>query len=141
MMDESIRNILQALYEESPVIKTYVDGILAGNPIPYTLIGTSDIGEKNQTIVDEATKKYYELNSMKPEMRGTEEDTLLDYLGDLLDLDMVLEEDDEDFEVFMMNGDFEVSGSRQIVKGGKVADLKKYADFKRYEFVFTKVVK
>ena len=138
---QSITNILQVLYEESPVVRTYVDTIALGNPVSYDIIARSTDFDKNEKIVQTAKDTYYELNKIKPEMRDSETDSIIEFLGNLLDLEFVLEDEDELYEVVMFNGDAIVEGSRQIVKGNRISDLKAYAIFKGYELSVKKVIK
>jgi len=123
----SITNILQALYEESPTIKMYVDCIAEGKPVPYTLITKSTEHEKNEQIVERIKKWRNELKDYDDYLHGEE---LVEKLDEVLDEAMVLEE--EKYEVVMIKDDAVVEGSRQIVKGTKVQQLKNYAQFKGY---------
>lgn len=127
----SITNILQALYEESPTIKMYVDCVADGKPVPYTLITKSTEHEKNEGIVKRLREQKEYFTSIKPEMRDSEIDYVLDILNEILDEAMILEE--EEYTVIMFKEDVIVEGSRQIVKGEKIPQLKEYAKFKGYE--------
>ncbi len=121
----SISNILQALYESSATIKTYVDCIADGNPAPYTLITKSTEHEKNERIVKRV--KTALITAKKNEDKDME-----DILSEFLDEAMILEE--QLYEVMMFKDDAIVDGSRQTVKGEKISDLKAYANHKGYEF-------
>jgi len=127
----SITNILQALYEESPAIKMYVDCIADGRPAPYTLITKTTDHEKNEQIVArlKATKK--DIEKMSPERRDSETDYALDIVNECLDEAMILEE--ECYEVYMTHDGKIVPGSVQIVNGTKIKQLKEYAKYKGYE--------
>ena len=59
MIDESRRNILEALYEESRTIKTYVDMIAEGNAIPYTFLITDSEMEDNQMIIQKVKEFWH----------------------------------------------------------------------------------
>lgn len=145
MLDESTRNILQALYEESPVIRTYVEAIKAGNPIPYTLIANSDEMIRLQGIEERANQKLEEINQMKPENRDSELDYLKEELEEILDIAIVMEDeikDGEEYEIIMFKGDAVVDGSREICSSlERILEKKKYAEFKGYEFSISAVVK
>lgn len=124
----SISNILQALYEDSPTIKMYVDAIAAGQPVPYTLITKTEDHEKNEAIVQRVR------DQLEKTTQGVDadQDDLRELLLEFLDEAMILEE--EMYEVVMFKGDEVVDGSKQLVKGDKIANLKQYAEFKGYEF-------
>ena len=145
-MDESARNILQALYEESPVIRTYVEAIKAGNPVPYTLIANSDEMIRLQKIEQNARKRLDEINTVKQECRESEEDYLKEELEEILDIHITMTqeklEDGREYEVIMLKDDAIVDGSRQVCSEMKrILELKKYAEFKGYEFSCTPIVK
>lgn len=127
----SITNILQALYEGSSTIKTYVDCIASGQPAPFTLITKSTEHEKNEQIVQRVKEKKIELESEIKICREDSLEDMLDVVNELLDEAMVLEE--EEYHVVMFYGDVIVEGSRQKVKGDKISQLKEYAKFKGYE--------
>lgn len=48
MIDESTRNILEALYEASSTIKTYVDMVSEGNALPFTILIADKEAEDNR---------------------------------------------------------------------------------------------
>ena len=116
----SISNILQALYENSPTIKMYVDCIASGRPAPFTLITKSTEHEKNEEIV--ARLRYEIDDNVNP-------DTVL-LLKEIMDEAMILEE--EDYDIIMFKDDAIVEGSRQTVEAEKLEILKEYARFKGY---------
>lgn len=122
-------NILQALYEEAPVIKMYVDLILQGKPAPYTLLMRSDESIKNEEIIE----RLWEVRN------GCAESDLdlKNILDEILDEAMILE--GEKYEVTYFKGEIMVEGSRQIVDADKIDDKKEYAKFKGYEISVKKV--
>ena len=124
----SISNILQALYEESPTIKMYVDCIADGKPVPFTLITKSTEHEKNEQIVERLRKLVNGENWKVSDILNI--DDFQEMLLECLDEAMVLEE--EEYEVIMFKDDAVVEGSRQIVIGEKIEQLKVYANFKGY---------
>ncbi len=128
----SISNILQALYEDSPTIKMYVDCIASGRPAPYTLITKSTEHEKNEQIV----ARVRDCLEKTPEGVDAEYDTLRELLLEFLDEAMVLEE--EEYEVVMSLNGTEIEVTRQTVKGDKIEALKDYAKFKGYEISIKK---
>ena len=125
----SISNILQALYEESPTVKMYVDCIASGQPTPYTLITKSTEHEKNEKIV----------SRLKESRDNAICDDHRQIFNEILDEAMILEE--ENYKIIMFKGEDVVEGSRQIVKGDKVVNLKEYAQYKGYEFSVRKLEK
>lgn len=135
----SITNILQALYEDSPTIKMYVDTIAAGQPAPYTLITKSTEHEKNEKIVKNFRKEYEEtkklLNNGLPCTITRKE--YCDVLAECLDEAMIFEE--EEYTIIMFKEDAVVEGSRQIVTGDKIEALKDYAKFKGFNITIKKV--
>ena len=124
----SISNILQALYEESPTIKMYVDCIADGKPVPFTLITKSTEHEKNEQIV-ERLRDYLKMVQLG-NMDGAGADNLEDKLLELLDEAMVLEE--EKYEVHMELDGKIVSNTFQTVDGSRVVFLREYAKLKGY---------
>jgi len=52
MSSESIANILKALYESSSTIKVYVDTVLKGEAVPYTILFKSADMDRNEKIVE-----------------------------------------------------------------------------------------
>lgn len=135
----SITNILQALYEESPTIKMYVDCIASGQPAPFTLITKSTEHEKNEQIVQrvrEELERILREDDWDGECRecGYGKDTILE----ILDEAMILE--DEIYEIAMFKDGVEVQNTRQVVKSDKVQGLKDYAKFKDYT-ISVKLVK
>lgn len=133
MDNESIKNILLALYTDSPVIRMYVDAIADGKPIPYTILMKSSESELNRQIVDKAHEKLNQLLLVKANNQNTE---LIDFLEELLDREFTLEpEEGKKYQVIMFKGDAVVDGSRQIVSDmHKIKMLKAYAESKGYEF-------
>ena len=126
----SITNILQALYEESTTIKTYVDCIASGQPAPFTLITKTSDHEKNELIVKR-------VRALAEESKKMSSPGFTEMLLECLDEAMVLEE--EKYEVYMeLNGKI-VIGTIQTVDGGRVKGLREYAEFKGYEIVVNKV--
>jgi len=125
----SITNILQALYEESPTIKMYVDGVAEGKPFPWTLIIKSSEHEQNEKIVERARDILHDAEKCN----DTE---MASIMLELLDEAMILEE--EDYDITMFKDDAIVEGSRQTVKAEKVEALKNYARFKGYEISIKK---
>ena len=59
--EETINNILKALYQESSTIKIYVDAVAQGNPIPYTILVKSNEVEEWEKIVKRLDKKIKEI--------------------------------------------------------------------------------
>ena len=139
----SISNILQALYEESTTIKTYVDCIASGQPAPFTLITKTSDHEKNEQIVKRLREEYDATKNLVYEgdpftMTRVEYLDILANLLNIFDEEFILEED-ESYTVIMFKGDAIVEGSRQIVKGEKIEQLKDYARYKGYEISVKKV--
>jgi len=130
----SISNILQALYEESPTIKMYVDSIADGQPVPYTIITKSTDHEKNEEIVQRVRDEL----EKTPQGIDADQDNLRELLLEFLDEAMILE--DEKYDIIMFKDDAIVEGSRQVVKSDKVEGLKDYARFKGYT-ISVKLVK
>jgi len=137
MIDESIKNILEALYEESSTIKMYVDAIAAGKPVPYTILTKSTDNEINEEIVRKLRERKAEFDEMLPQNRDSEVDSMLDMIDEILDEEFILIEDE--YEVVMFKDDTIVEGSRQVVTGIKIKSLKQYAVFKGYEFSARKI--
>lgn len=133
----SIANILQALYEESTTIKTYVDCIASGQPAPFTLITKTSDHEKNEEIVGRLKANKADFERILPALRDSEIDFALDIVNECLDEAMILEE--EKYEVYMENDGKIVIGTIQTVDGGRVEGLKEYAKFKGFEIVVKKV--
>ncbi|MCH7560285.1 MAG: hypothetical protein IIC67_02770 [Thaumarchaeota archaeon] len=123
----SITNILQALYEESTTIKTYVDCIASGQPAPFTLITKTSDHEKNEQII---ARLYAAINVIH-------DGNTKDILREIADEAMILEE--EKYEVYMEQNGKIVIGTIQTVDGGRVQGLKEFAKFKGYEIVVNKV--
>ncbi len=134
---QSITNILQALYEESSTVKMYVDAIMSGKPIPYTILTKSDDNIKDAEIV-KRVRGLLEGDSWKISEVPTFED-FLEMLRECLDEAMILEEDWYEVVNFHKDTLAEVSGSRQIVKGDKILELKQYAEFRGYQFSARKI--
>lgn len=127
----SISNILQALYEDSPTIKMYVDCIASGQPAPFTLITKSTEHEKNEQIVARVREKLAEVREANKSLElPDKEDELQDILLEFLDEAMVLEE--EKYQIIMFKEDAVVDGSKQVVLGARIEALKDYAKFKGY---------
>ncbi len=133
----SVTNILQALYEESTTIKTYVDCIASGQPAPFTLITKTSDHDKNERIVDRAKLKKAELEKQIKLCREDSVEDMLDVINEILDEAMVL--DEEKYEVYMEHDRKIVIGTIQTVDGGRVEGLKEFAKFKGYEIVVNKV--
>lgn len=133
----SITNILQALYEDSPTIKMYVDCIADGRPVPYTLITKSTEHEKNEEIVGRLKANKADFERILPTLRDSEIGFALDIINECLDEAMILEE--EKYNIIMYKGYSIVEGSTQTVTGNKIGQLQEYARFKGYEISIKKV--
>lgn len=138
---QSVTNILQALYEESPIIKTYVDALLDGNPIPYTILSKTSENEKADAIVERVKEFLLEVQK-DPKDEGNDmtvyiQSTLEEKLLEILDEAMTLE--DEMYEVVMFKGDNTLESSRQTVPGTKVKQLREFAEFKGFELSVRKI--
>ncbi len=130
-MDESIRNVLEALYLDSSIIKEYVDIVAAGNRAPFEILAKNTDNIQNEKIVERVREALSEaiLGDM---------DAIKEILEEILDEAMTLEPEEGNYEVVMFKGDAIVEGTRQIVLSDKIANLKQYADFKGYTISVTK---
>ena len=105
----------------------YVDCIASGRPAPFTLITKSTEHEENERIVKRLIAAIDVIH----------DGNTIDILREILDEAMVLEE--EEYEIVMFKEDVIVEGSRQVVKGTKVEQLKVYAKFKGYTISAKKI--
>ena len=152
-MDESEKNIMQALLEASDVIKTYVAAIKAGNPIPYTILIADETAQRNERIV-KALEDL--LDNEEPFLNNSHRD----WMAEIHHLikhrplpvwaleewpDLIKKEDtpgEIEFEVVMLKDGKVVDGSRQVITSEeKMETLKNYAKFKGYEISFFEVKK
>lgn len=141
-MNESVQNILEALYTDSPVIRMYVDAIISGKGIPYTILMRSDESEKNREIIDLVRYNMELIRKVKSEMRDEEMKIILDYTESLLDEEFtLLPEEGKSYEVMMFNGDEIVPGSKQVVTDmNRIKMLREFAISKGFEFSMTEII-
>lgn len=150
-LDESKKNILQALYEESATIRKYVDTIATGQPIPYTFLTTTEEVERNKKIAQDLVlllNSEYPFNNHSPRDWFAEIHSIIPdapipewAFEEWPDLTAQHEPDtNEEFEVVMFKDDAIVDGSRQITSDpDKIEMLKQYAKLHGYTITFSQV--
>ena len=132
MLNESIRNVLEALYLDSSIIKQYIDIVAGGNRAPFEILAKNTDNIQNEKIVERLRVRLHELNEMLEQPHSFTVESDIDFIEEMLDEAMTLEPEEGNYEVIMFKDGVIVEGSKQIVTADKIANKKQYADFKGY---------
>jgi len=137
MFGESEANILQALYEASSTIKTYVDMVSEGNALPFTILIADKEAEDNrmkvakvESILEEIERTdfgYWSLEGLIKELQKTFKITKPEVKS-------------QSWEVCMYLDGVPVDGTKQIVHSReRIDELTKFAMMKGY-LLYTKEI-
>lgn len=131
-LNDSIRNVLEALYLDSPIIKQYVDIVAAGNRAPFEILAKNTDNIQNEKIIERLRVRLHALKEMLGQPHSSTVDSDIELIEEMLDEAMTLEPEEGDYEIIMFKDGVIVDGSKQIVTADKIANKKQYADFKGY---------